>query len=186
MNWWKFFTREPDLIIGPVDDPYMHRWMLFPKNRWFNIYLHKIIRSDNDFALHDHPYNNISVVLKGGYDELVPEKSSTTLLARIFRDSEGFQLSSYVAHHFQPPFRQTWRPAGSVIFRQAAAAHRLVLPLVLSNTDTTPRYATAWSLFIVGRRRREWGFWLKDRWVPHTEFADEVDGVSTYKQQEAP
>lgn len=69
---WGLKKRAPDLIIGPKDDPYMRRWYILPRNRWFNIYLHNIKRDDHDFALHDHPWWNVSIVLKGGYLEHVP------------------------------------------------------------------------------------------------------------------
>lgn len=54
--------RKPDMDIGPG---YMHRWYLIPRNRFFNVYLHKIIRDDTDEALHDHPWWSVSVLLKG-------------------------------------------------------------------------------------------------------------------------
>jgi len=64
--------REPDFVIGSPEAPYMHRWFVIPRNRWFNIYLHKIVRSDDDRALHDHPWWNVSIILRGGYFEHVP------------------------------------------------------------------------------------------------------------------
>lgn len=64
--------RKPDFIIGREDDPYMRRWWVIPRNPFFNIYLHQILRSDDDRALHDHPWWNISVILKGFYFEHTP------------------------------------------------------------------------------------------------------------------
>lgn len=61
--------REPDFIIGGKDQPYLKRWWIIPRNRWFNIYLHKFLRSDDDRALHDHMYINFSYLLKGQYVE---------------------------------------------------------------------------------------------------------------------
>ena len=62
--------RQPDERIGGEgDNPYMLRWFLFPKNRWFNIYVHKFLRSDDDRALHDHPWWFISLILRGSYIE---------------------------------------------------------------------------------------------------------------------
>jgi hypothetical protein len=63
-------VRTPDFIIGSADSPYIHRWYLIPRNRFFNIYLHKIMRDDDDRALHDHPWWNLSIILKGCYDEV--------------------------------------------------------------------------------------------------------------------
>lgn len=61
--------RAPDVIIGGVERPYMRRWWIIPRNRYFNIYLHHFLRSDDDRALHDHPWWNISYLLAGEYTE---------------------------------------------------------------------------------------------------------------------
>lgn len=58
--------------IGPDDDVYLKRWFVVPRNRWFNIYLHKFCRSDDDRALHDHPWMNVSILLRGSYIEHMP------------------------------------------------------------------------------------------------------------------
>lgn len=50
----------------------MRRWWVIPRNRIFNIYLHNIVRSDDDRALHDHPWWNLSILLKGQYLESTP------------------------------------------------------------------------------------------------------------------
>ncbi len=42
--------RKPDFIIGGPENPYLLRWYLIPQNRFFNVYLHKILRSDDDRA----------------------------------------------------------------------------------------------------------------------------------------
>ena len=67
--------RKPDFIIGPKDAPYLRRWWIIPRNRLFNIYLHQILRSDDDRALHDHPWINCSIILKGRYMEVTPANS---------------------------------------------------------------------------------------------------------------
>lgn len=36
---------------------------------WFKIYLHKIYASDREAHMHDHPYDFMSLVLKGSYKE---------------------------------------------------------------------------------------------------------------------
>lgn len=69
---WKI-PREPDFVIGGRSNPYMRRWWIIPRNRLFNIYLHNIVRSDDDRALHDHPWWNLSILLKGNYLEHTPD-----------------------------------------------------------------------------------------------------------------
>lgn len=119
---WKMLSvihsREPDFIIGGRENPYMLRWWLTPWSRfyrdipdeqktrwqWFvsrlpGIYLHYIIRSDDDRALHDHPWRNASVLLRGSYVEHTIEAGG---IHRRFR-----------------------RVAGDVVFRKPNDAHRL-------------------------------------------------------------
>lgn len=57
---------EPDMVIG---DDYLHRWYLIPRNRWFNVYLHRYYGSDDDRALHDHPWPSLSWMLSGALIE---------------------------------------------------------------------------------------------------------------------
>lgn len=64
--------RPPDFVIGPADDVYLERWFVIPRNRWFNVYLHRFLRSDDDRALHDHPWVNLSILLRGSYIEVSP------------------------------------------------------------------------------------------------------------------
>ena len=71
MKWFEKVAAErtPDFIIGGKDNPYMLRWWIIPRNRFFNIYLHRFLRSDDDRALHDHPWPNFSYLLDGTYTE---------------------------------------------------------------------------------------------------------------------
>ena len=62
-------THSPDFVIGGQDRPYLLRWWLIPRNRLFNAYLHLFLRSDDDRALHDHPWANASIMLQGEYVE---------------------------------------------------------------------------------------------------------------------
>lgn len=62
-------SRDPDFIIGGADNPYLMRWFVIPRNYIFNIYLHRFLRSDDDRALHDHPWFNFSLLLWGEYTE---------------------------------------------------------------------------------------------------------------------
>ena len=61
--------RPPDFVIGGVENPYMLRWFVLPRNKIFNLYLHQFRRSDDDRALHDHPWANCSILLRGTYTE---------------------------------------------------------------------------------------------------------------------
>lgn len=61
--------REPDFIIGEPERPYLRRWWIIPRNEFQNVYLHEILRSDDDRALHDHPWENRSILIEGRYVE---------------------------------------------------------------------------------------------------------------------
>lgn len=59
--------RAPDFLVGGKENPYMKRWWLIPRNKWFNIYLHQFMRDDDDRALHDHPWWGPSTVKPNGF-----------------------------------------------------------------------------------------------------------------------
>lgn len=62
---------KPSIIIGEASDggDYLRRWYVIPRNPVFNVYLHEFRRSDDDRALHDHPWPSLSVILQGAYTE---------------------------------------------------------------------------------------------------------------------
>lgn len=63
-------SRAPDFIIG---DRYLERWWIIPRNERCNVYLHRFNRSDDDRALHDHPWTNTSFIISGRYREHTPD-----------------------------------------------------------------------------------------------------------------
>lgn len=63
--------RQPDFLIGPdPQDPYMRRWWIIPRNKFFNIYLHHMRHDDDDRAPHDHPWWSLSLCLQGHIQEM--------------------------------------------------------------------------------------------------------------------
>lgn len=145
LAWRMLFMvmRPPSFVIGTPEAPYMNRWWVIPRNRFFNIYLHEILRSDDDRALHDHPWFNVSIVLVGGYCEIRP-------------------ISTPTRYHPVPTPTRRWRGAGSIVCRLPTSAHRL-------EVDEGKR---CWSLFITGPVVRTWGFWCPRGWKPWQEFVD--------------
>ncbi|WP_370179936.1 cupin domain-containing protein [Alteriqipengyuania sp.] len=63
-------SRAPDFVIG---NDYLRRWWVIPRNPFANVYLHQIRKSDDDRALHDHPWPNTSFLISGVYVEHTPE-----------------------------------------------------------------------------------------------------------------
>lgn len=92
---------KPHFIVGEPAEPYLRRWYILPRNRYFNVYLHQFLRDDDDRALHDHQWRFVSVMLRGSYEEEVP---------------------GGLDHH--PMIART---APSVAIRPATHAHRVVL-----------------------------------------------------------
>lgn len=89
--------RPPDFIIGGADDPYIRRWWVIPRNRFFNVYLHQFLRSDDDRALHDHPWANCSILLRGFYNEYLGDPSPRLRVA----GDIVFRRSGRIAHRIE-------------------------------------------------------------------------------------
>ncbi|MFA5712006.1 hypothetical protein [Mycolicibacterium sp.] len=66
----RLLSGRPHQAIGGAADPYLRRWYLIPRNPVLNVYLHQFLRSDDDRALHDHPWWFVSLILRGRYDEV--------------------------------------------------------------------------------------------------------------------
>lgn len=152
----RLFHRPPDFIVYRDDNSqYLRRWWVIPKNKYFNIYLHHFLASDEDRALHDHPWWNISVLLKGSYREHMP--------VRLDRwKHSGCRLTIFKV-------RKPFRP----VFRRAEAIHRVEL-YGDPNKDNKP--IPVWTLFITGPRTQEWGFWCPKGWKVWTSFVSQRQG----------
>ena len=141
-NWLQKILGDPDVVIG---DDYLERWYLIPRNRWLNIYLHRFTGSDDDRALHDHPWHSVSLLLAGRCHEIVGKTWSYPRYLRTHRYEQ-----------IRRP-RRLWP-----LFRKATHLHRMVI-------EDGP----VWTLFITGPHIREWGFQCPKRWVHWREFTDE-------------
>ena len=67
----------PDFFVGQPDDHQLQRWFIVPRNTESNVYLHRFLRSDDNRALHDHPWANRSWILSGEYVEVMRGSSVT-------------------------------------------------------------------------------------------------------------
>lgn len=157
-------SRAPDVVIGDPDDPYLLRWWVWPRNKWLNLYLHRVLRSDDDRALHDHPWINMSYIVDGGYNEVT------------------FDGPLYDPTHGELPAQtRTYRGAGEFKFRKPTALHRLELiedvhPVYAGHgnviEELVPREAL--TLFLTGPRVRTWGFRCPKGWVKWTDFTQKT------------
>lgn len=129
--------------------PYLARYFLWPFWKTCEeaskhpraIMLHHILKSDEDRDLHCHPWNFVSLLLWGGYVEVLPCQPGDT----------GWDSGN----GFEKERRWGWL---SVVRHQAEDRHRLILE------------KPAWSLVFRGEKRRPWGFWTKSGWVHWTEY----------------
>ena len=162
------FYREPDFIIGTPDNPYIRRWWVIPRNRFFNIYLHNIIRDDDDRALHDHPWRWCSIHLRGAYYEITRVGAEELPIDWPIFERYQYELFHDVIDDFymygnaydEVYRRKRWR-AGSIRFRSATFAHRLEI-----DRNAGP----CWTLFLTGPWRRTWGFHCPKGWVSWKDF----------------
>lgn len=140
LNGW----RHPDLTIAPDGEPYLYRWHLTPHKLAHKgqTFLHIQVADDPERPLHDHPWDNQSVILSGGYDELW---NPTPWLQQTEHDIEDHAIKRMLRER-------------NVVARKASEAHRLFLPKDIPYTIT---------LFSVGPVERDWGFWKKTGWVSH-------------------
>lgn len=185
-------------VIGPPRCPIMHRWTVVaigrrahrpegepPWSAWEltilgrrliklavrdddvdrsrKLLVHRFLPNADDRSEHDHPAGFLTIVLAGGYDDRVPYPRCDGLM-----------------HIAGAPGRRKSRPwgatgpcptcnnagdvigdrmrAGMVRYRPATYRHRTrVLP------------AGAWTLVLMRRKSRPWGFWNAGRWWPWRE-----------------
>lgn len=142
------------VITTPNDQsPYLVRITLLSVFG-FHVYLHVILRSDEDRALHDHPWPFLSIILAGGYWEHFEGKRTWrkpwSVLRRRATDAHRIELEKESCDPFLLPsgewiFVDTMRPAVSLVF--------------------------------TGRRWRKWGFLTKDGWVHWKKFLSEDHSV---------
>lgn len=160
-----------DGIDGGPRRPYLTRWHIIPRNRWFNLYLHKFVHGDDDRALHDHPWVSASLLLEGRYREHTSEwmydtpvdgseagvAAHNAELWRLYSPNDGrtYVEGSVKRNAGQFPgqhkfdYTQDFR-AGD--FRKLKADHLHLLELFGDNDEP------CWTLFMTGSIVRRWGF----------------------------
>ena len=126
--------------------PYMIRYYLLFKDRCcqdncFNIFIHKIIRSDED-DLHDHPWGYFTFILSGGYWETIGD---------VGFDSENNEITKMTTiRHWRKRF----------FMQKVSDTH--IHRLELEKDENTGYENPCWTLFIPFKRTREWGFYTTD------------------------
>jgi hypothetical protein len=143
--------RAPDFIIhGAQPGAYLRRWWIIPRNPILNLYLHQIVRSDDDRALHCHPWCNASLLLRGSYVEVLPRSQA----------QPGW-MDRYPQH-----LLYAHRSAGELTGRLGHWRHLL---------EILPHQPECWTLFLTGPVYRRWGFWCTRGWVYWRQYVDARD-----------
>lgn len=128
------------------------RYHLFD-NRFFGVYLHRLNQSDEERAMHDHPWSFISIILTRGYTELTPG---------VVFDNPLTGLTDEIGASED----KTFYPQFSLLRRKAEHIHRLEME------------GPTWSLVFRGPERRTWGFWplnpvsMSRTWMHHAEYGE--------------
>lgn len=143
-KWLRF---EPHFIIGDWQDPYLLRWYVLPRNHFLNIYLHKFIRSDDDRALHDHPWSFLSWIIKGEYIE---------------HADNGMYLRERWSIAYRPA---KWLHRVELLRGPAIARERTRVRPVRPELPV-------WTLILTGPKKREWGFQCPQGWRHWEHFVE--------------
>jgi hypothetical protein len=147
---------EPVVSIMPNGEPYLYRWHVIPRSKTANVYFHIQVNDDPREELHDHKWDNTSIILAGGYVEVLDPNPK-----------------------HRPPGEWTPGPGmfvrskGDVIFRRAEWSHRLLL--------TGHPYTM--TLFTTGPKIRDWGYWFPDGWHHNKRHNVLIDGVRVFKEE---
>lgn len=86
---------------------YLDRWYIIPRNKYFNIYLHRFRGSDYAGALHDHPWWNVTIKLKGDITEIY-EASTYTNFRRRLRSFRPYFRNPWMMHRFILDSETAW------------------------------------------------------------------------------
>lgn len=147
-----------DGIDGGERRPYLQRWHLIPRNRWFNIYLHIFVHGDDDRALHTHAWDSWSLILLGHYYEITKQSHDSDAednytMYRKMHPSDGRDL---IAQGYLGPgltgftYEQRFNEGD---WRKLPMPHPHYLKL-----DGPKNDKPCMTLFITGPRKSRWGF----------------------------
>lgn len=92
---------KPDEVIHRSDMPYLERYYIV-KSRILTVYLHKFTAPDRDPDPHDHPWDFVSFILSGAYDEDI-----------------------YHIRGLAVGCSRVRRKSGDIVFRRAEFVHRI-------------------------------------------------------------
>lgn len=136
-------------IVNCARQLYLRRWYLF-RCRWFAIFLHNFVRSDEDRALRDHPWPFLVIPIWRGY-----------------REHNDRPCGCWICSNYPIRLPNVSRvlPFLGTRFRRATYRHRVELL-----TDDGGNELPAWSLFVRFKEYRMWGFWMPEGFIAWNVF----------------
>lgn len=159
--------------------PYMHRYYVM---EWpWRVRIHEILRSDEDRDLHDHPYDFVTFMLKGGYIETAPmtHNELEALYAETATHTDPCSCEQCAFLASGPPLEtRKHYGVGSIRRLRAEGLHRIEL----NSRDGKP--LPAWTLIFAGPVRREWGFKTENGWMHWKAYLDKKFGKGQWQSAE--
>lgn len=144
-------------LIGTPECPFMKRWVL--QTRFGSIRLHHWMGSDDLRNQHDHPWSFLTIVLKGGYDDLSTEQidcpaCDSQSFLRLAGDCQDCGNSGVI-----DTLKTSRMSAGRVQYRHAHHRH---------SVKVDP--GGCWTLIFTSADQRKWGYWVGKFWKAHDKY----------------
>lgn len=149
--------------LGLHKCPYLYRWTFIFFG--YSIRLHHWLRSDDNRYFHDHATDLVSIVLKGYYWNVTPEKEdSEPYSAGDKYMADGLEKTSHYFRHENynyvegmfNSFDNFLHLGNSIWHSKADKRHWLCIPK-----------EGAWTLLLCGRPYHKWGFYVNGhKWRP--------------------
>jgi hypothetical protein len=147
-------------LIGPTDCPLMWRWTLLA-TRWGKVMVHRFVGGATDKDPHDHPAAFVTLVLRGGYDDVQPCSACEG-------GGEVGQVPGTWSDLGRGYTCGTCRGAGEHVdvVRAPTLRHRPATHAHLTRVHPDG----ALTLVIMGRKVRAWGFLRRGAWYAWQEY----------------
>lgn len=150
LNWLERHDRKRVIMDRVDNEPYLERYYIFLKDRKRFPFNVFLHKflKGDPDDVHDHPWPYATLILAGGYYEWIPT----------FNPYTGDKVGE----------TRYWRGPGHFRICKPTSYHRIELA----------EGVTAWTLFMPGPQRREWGFWVKNKWIHNDNYlAQRKDGI---------
>ena len=148
LNW--LFKHKT--VVNCDRQPYLTRWYVF-RSAPVAIFIHRFHRSDEDRALHDHPWSFITFILWRGYVEHTDRPCSLCVGGAGYNVFFPARCPFCGGTEIERSLDRKY--PGMICWRPAEWRHRVEL------VGGRP----AWTLVVRFRERRIWGFWERTGFI---------------------